>query len=285
MAERKKKVKIAKKVEQKRVIEKQIEQFGQEVGALGECFGKRAEEKGEEWNSWFHRTLGAVGPLVSSVFGLLILSLAILALGFMGRAVGSGFIINIKDFLLTNLGMFFLIFLFFSYASYASRAKPRAYKPLSPVVTAIGIVVCLWIVVQAIFIAGLQGLPVFSWFTSVFQGSMHWVFLFFLLLGYLVFLVKNQGDHVKEGRVMVKKVKAAATESVRRPSVVRRVYRSSKDKILGGVCGGIAEYLGVDPVIIRLLWVLAGLAWGSGILLYIIAWIIIPRNPRHKWDS
>ncbi|MCD6215761.1 MAG: PspC domain-containing protein [Candidatus Aenigmarchaeota archaeon] len=68
-----------------------------------------------------------------------------------------------------------------------------------------------------------------------------------------------------------------------RSSKIRRIYRSGKDKILGGVCGGIGEYLSVDPVIIRLLWVIGILAWGSGILLYIIAWIIIPRNPRHKW--
>lgn len=64
---------------------------------------------------------------------------------------------------------------------------------------------------------------------------------------------------------------------------IHRLYRSGKDKILGGVCGGIAEYLGVDPVIIRLLWVIASFAWGFGILAYIIAWIIIPRNPRDKW--
>ena len=64
---------------------------------------------------------------------------------------------------------------------------------------------------------------------------------------------------------------------------IKRLYRSGKDKILGGVCGGIAEYFGVDPVIIRLLWVLFALAYGTGIFLYIIAWIIIPRNPKYKW--
>lgn len=63
----------------------------------------------------------------------------------------------------------------------------------------------------------------------------------------------------------------------------KRLYRSGKERILGGVCGGIGEYLEVDPVIIRLLWIVGCLAWGAGILLYIIAWIIIPRNPGHKW--
>ena len=65
---------------------------------------------------------------------------------------------------------------------------------------------------------------------------------------------------------------------------VKRLYRSGKEKLLGGVCGGIAEYLKVDPVLIRLIWVLAVLFGGAGVLFYIIAWIIIPRNPAHKWD-
>lgn len=63
----------------------------------------------------------------------------------------------------------------------------------------------------------------------------------------------------------------------------KRLYRSSKDRILGGVCGGVAEYLNVDPVIIRLVWLASALLWGFGIIMYIIAWIIIPRNPKHKW--
>ena len=70
----------------------------------------------------------------------------------------------------------------------------------------------------------------------------------------------------------------------RMASPPRRLYRSGRDRILGGVCGGLGDYFGIDPVIIRLVWVLFSLAYGSGILAYIAAWIIIPRNPRHKWD-
>ena len=56
---------------------------------------------------------------------------------------------------------------------------------------------------------------------------------------------------------------------------VKRLYRSGEDKILGGVCGGVAEYFNVDPVLIRVLWVIFALGYGSGVLAYIIAWIII----------
>ena len=69
----------------------------------------------------------------------------------------------------------------------------------------------------------------------------------------------------------------------RRPIRPERLYRSGRDKILGGVCGGIAEYFRVDPTLVRLLWIIGSLAWGAGVLFYIIAWIIIPRNPGHRW--
>ncbi len=59
----------------------------------------------------------------------------------------------------------------------------------------------------------------------------------------------------------------------------KRLYRSGKNKILGGVCDGIGEYLNIDPIFIRLLWILFGIS-GVGILVYLIAWIIIPVNPR-----
>ena len=59
---------------------------------------------------------------------------------------------------------------------------------------------------------------------------------------------------------------------------VKRLYRSTKDRILGGVCAGVADYFDVDPTIVRLIWVLLTLAWGAGLLLYIIAWIIVPEQ-------
>ncbi|HTP12536.1 MAG TPA: PspC domain-containing protein [Bacteroidota bacterium] len=60
----------------------------------------------------------------------------------------------------------------------------------------------------------------------------------------------------------------------------KRLYRSPREKMLGGVCGGLAEYFEVDPVLIRILFVVAVFVGGSGILAYIICWIIIPEEPR-----
>ncbi len=54
--------------------------------------------------------------------------------------------------------------------------------------------------------------------------------------------------------------------------------RSRTDRILGGVAAGIAHYFGIDPILVRLGFVLLTIAGGSGVLLYLIAWLIIPEE-------
>jgi phage shock protein C len=56
----------------------------------------------------------------------------------------------------------------------------------------------------------------------------------------------------------------------------KKLYRSSMNKMICGVCGGIAEYINIDPTIVRLLWAISIFAGGFGVLLYIIAAIIMP---------
>lgn len=58
----------------------------------------------------------------------------------------------------------------------------------------------------------------------------------------------------------------------------KRLTRSRRDRMIAGVCGGLGNYLGIDPVIIRLLWAVAIFMYGSGLFLYILAWIIIPEE-------
>lgn len=58
----------------------------------------------------------------------------------------------------------------------------------------------------------------------------------------------------------------------------RKLYKSSNDKVLAGVCGGIGEYFAIDSVIVRLLWVVFTLMGGAGLIAYIIAAVIMPEN-------
>ena len=60
----------------------------------------------------------------------------------------------------------------------------------------------------------------------------------------------------------------------------KRLYKSNDNKMLCGVCGGIAEYFDVDPTLVRLGWVVLCAMVGSGILAYIIAAIVIPHRPE-----
>jgi len=66
------------------------------------------------------------------------------------------------------------------------------------------------------------------------------------------------------------------------PEEVKKLYRSTDEKILGGVCGGIGNYFGIDPVLVRIGWVVLTFVYGMGLLAYIIAWIIIPQEPERK---
>ncbi|MBS1603661.1 MAG: PspC domain-containing protein [Bacteroidetes bacterium] len=58
----------------------------------------------------------------------------------------------------------------------------------------------------------------------------------------------------------------------------RRLYRADNDKILGGVCGGLASYLRLDPAIVRIIFVLITFGWGAGFLLYLVLWIVLPTR-------
>lgn len=62
---------------------------------------------------------------------------------------------------------------------------------------------------------------------------------------------------------------------------MKRLYRSRRERILGGVCGGIGTYVDTDPNIIRILWIILTLvSIGIGVVVYIVAWILIPGEPE-----
>ena len=62
------------------------------------------------------------------------------------------------------------------------------------------------------------------------------------------------------------------------PRPVRRLTLSARDKKIAGVCGGIAEYFGVDPTLVRVIAVIFALLFGGGVIAYLLAWWIMPKN-------
>ena len=64
-----------------------------------------------------------------------------------------------------------------------------------------------------------------------------------------------------------------------------RIHKSVKDKKIAGVCGGIAEYLNADPTIIRLVFALMVLGWGTGVLAYIACALILPEGDSEETEE
>jgi phage shock protein C len=61
--------------------------------------------------------------------------------------------------------------------------------------------------------------------------------------------------------------------------MAKKFYRSRTERMIGGVCGGLAEYFNIDPTVVRLAAVALTLAGGSGVLAYLIFWLVVPQQP------
>jgi phage shock protein C len=71
----------------------------------------------------------------------------------------------------------------------------------------------------------------------------------------------------------VRLVKGGAMDST------RKLYRSKTDRKVAGVCGGLAQYFNIDPTLIRVVFVVLAVLGGSGLVLYLALWIIVPNEP------
>ena len=65
----------------------------------------------------------------------------------------------------------------------------------------------------------------------------------------------------------------------------KRLVRSRSDRMLGGVCGGLGEYLGIDPTLVRLFFVLLTFGEGIGVMLYLLLWLLIPAEGSERTGS
>ncbi|MFH1237052.1 MAG: PspC domain-containing protein [Candidatus Aenigmatarchaeota archaeon] len=287
MVKRKKPARNVRK--EKTVVEKRFKDFGEEVEDIGNRFGRHMERRGRAWerrgcefDNSFSKTFGVLGPLITSVIGIIIMVLLTWVMSFINNNVQSWLLNDINAFLTSNIGVLFMLMLFFSYTSHFSKVNYRLYRIFSPVSVAVGIATCFWIGAHALQIMNTTlNIPFISSLVSYIGQSIFLVFWLFLCVGYIVLaiIIATEKTLYHQEERVVKRTKPVKAQNMEE---VHRLYRSCKDKILGGVCGGIAEYLGIDPTIVRILWIIGTLAWGFGILLYIVLWIIVPRNPYQK---
>ena len=95
-------------------------------------------------------------------------------------------------------------------------------------------------------------------------------------LGY--FLVQFITKNSRTGQNTDFSEEAETVRSEQEGTATRRLHRSRSDRRIAGVCGGIAEYLQVDPSVIRLVTVVLMLGWGSGLLAYLICALVLPEE-------
>jgi len=64
----------------------------------------------------------------------------------------------------------------------------------------------------------------------------------------------------------------------------KRLYRSRSKRMLGGVCGGLGEYLKIDPTVMRVIFVILAFFYGASLLIYLIMWVLVPEEPQSEAD-
>jgi phage shock protein C len=67
--------------------------------------------------------------------------------------------------------------------------------------------------------------------------------------------------------------------------MTKKLYRSRKNRLIAGICGGLAEYFDIDTIIVRLITLIFVLSFGAGLMAYIIAWIVVPEEPDNLYPD
>lgn len=114
-----------------------------------------------------------------------------------------------------------------------------------------------------------------SWIMTIAAGAA---------LGYFLvqYITKNAriGEETEAAETVedTETVRAEGAEEQQESALKARLHKSSTDRKLAGVCGGIAEYLRVDPSIVRLVTIVLMFGWGSGVLAYLICALVLPEE-------
>ncbi|NYT12067.1 MAG: PspC domain-containing protein [Methanomassiliicoccales archaeon] len=265
-------------------FERRIDDFAQEMGALGKRVEKEFNSRGGDFESWSDSTLGILGPLIWSLIGLAFLVLIIGVMSLIGNSVQTFH--DIADFLLANIWLIFALGLLFSYSNFFSRRYKEKFRWVQPIFTALGIVFGLWIASEIMFILATNfNIEFLETISSIMSTYLGVIFIVILAIGYVVFLISLMSSTGASMEARSSYNQPQRSYDFTSQGEYKRLYRSGRNRVLGGVCGGMGEYANLDPNIIRIIWIiLLVVSLGIAILGYFICWIIIPRNPYDTWQ-
>ena len=262
-------------------FEQNMDHFGEEVEQIGKKIEESFEKTGKQVETWYDKTFGVFGPVLSALIAFVILFIFINIFQFFGQ--NRPWMLEISTFLESLLLLFLVIFLLSSFSHYLSK-KIKPFRFVSPLIGAIVFMVWFWVAITILAIIANQfDLAFVQTFTDFFKALIFPLAVLILLLGYVGVITSSRQESVEKPMDQPAGSESSGQQMGQQTSY-KRLYRSGKDRILGGVLGGLAEYLNVDPTIIRILYVLLLFAsFGFIVLAYFVGWIIIPRNPTHQW--
>lgn len=266
----------------KSTFKENINHFEEEIEDFGKKIEESVEKAGKHIETWYDKTFGISGPFLSALIAFVIFFLFFSVLSFFSEK--HLWLQDVKVFLEPLLLVILIIFLLSSYSQYFAK-KIKSFRFVSPIIGAIMFIVWFWIAINILsIIATTFDLPMVQTFTNLFKILLFPLAVLIILIGYLGVIFSTRQWETSEKDLDDTVSDQAKRQETREHEEFKRLYRSGKDHLVGGVLGGIAEYLTVDPIIIRILYILLLFAsFGFMILAYLIGWMLIPRNPDHKW--
>jgi len=247
------------------------------------------------WNQTpFDRAFRGGGPLLKALLSTILVLLVMEVFDALSGELA--FAEDLAEFLRDALLPFFLIFLLGFYSGYGSRRSPKVGAVLSPLVTAIIVTFWLWVLAMVLDIVGeAEGGTSLQTLSDLVRSIMYIVFLLILLLGYIGVIMRAEqlggAAPVPSAPPLQMPVQPAPSVPPAPPQMPvpppsppsgqqKRLVRSSRNKVLLGVCGGMAEHLDIEPFLIRALWVVGTVVTAGGlIVVYIILGIVLPKGP------
>lgn len=275
-----------------RRFEKGMKQLGEELEQAGKRVERHADEWGDRWDTWWDRKFGVIGPLLVGFIWVIAFGILLEVL----RLTGGMFpmLLELRTFFYTYVYVFIFSFFFFGYTSYLNRQVHHIFRFIAPVISAIAVGFIFWIMIHVFTIVDQYTI---IGFLSVIADIMRLIFpvviLLVLVIGYFgvaftTMFRKESHYHYREDEKETDPDKELTPEEVQQQEKgsYKHLYRSAQHRLLGGIAGGVGEYLDIDPVVIRVFFALGIIvSFGSLVLLYLFLWIIIPRNPRHNWKK
>ncbi len=229
----------------------------------------------------FDRSFKGAGPLLKAFLGFILVLLVVEVVNALSGE--SSFADRFGNFLNDNLLLIFLILLLAAYSGYSSRRYSKEYSMLSPLVTAIIITFVLWILANIMDLLGSSNnVNELEIMATLLFSILYIIFLLVLLIGYIGVIMR--AGRPQPPQTVPRTEPAPPHNGGTQPSQpyypAKRLGRSCRNKVFAGVCGGMAEYLDLDPFLVRVLWIIGTLvSVGIFLLAYLILAIVLPKNP------